>query len=71
MKYLLILVFALTVLLLVKQLVLNRKSPDGLGSLVAKIKDLGTRFHLAIGIMAVLIIVYFLVTSLFRVKEFP
>ena len=71
MKYLLILIFALVALLLLNQLVFKPGGSEKLGSLGGKLRDLGTRFHLAIGIVAVLIILYFLASFLFRMVEFP
>jgi hypothetical protein len=69
MKYLLILGFSLVVLLLVNELVFKREGPENLHSLGAKLRDLGARFHVAIGIAAVLIIVYFVVRFLIRMVE--
>jgi hypothetical protein len=66
MKYLLILGFALVVSLLVNELVFKREGPENLHSLGAKLRDFGARFHVAIGIAAVLIIVYFVVRFLIR-----
>lgn len=71
MKYLLILIFAVVALLLLNELVFKRGGPDRLGSLGAKLRDLGARFHLAIGIVAVLILLYFVASFLFRMVELP
>jgi hypothetical protein len=70
MKYLLILTLAVVALLLLNELVFKHGGPDKLGSFGAKLRDLGARFHLTIGIVAVLIILYFVASFLFRVLGF-
>jgi len=70
MKYLLVLTFTVAALLLLSELVFKHGGPDKLSSLGAKLKDLGSRFHLAIGIVAVLILLYFLAGFLVRMVGF-
>jgi len=70
MKYLLVLTITVVALLLLNELVFKPGGPDKLGSLGARLKDLGARFHLAIGIVAVLILLYFLAGFLVRMVGF-
>ncbi|MBI4963917.1 MAG: hypothetical protein HY913_11625 [Desulfomonile tiedjei] len=69
MKYLVLLVFGSVALLLLNELVFKHQGPVKLNSLGARLKDLGTRFHLTIGVMAVLIVLYLLARLLLGMME--
>jgi hypothetical protein len=71
MKYFTILVFVILVWIVLAELVFKDRSSEGLTSVREKLKDLGGRFHLAMGILAVLIAIYFVARFFLRAIESP
>ena len=57
MKYVTLLVFLLAAWLLINEFVLKDRRREGLDTYGEKLKDLGGRFHLVIGILAVLVLI--------------
>ena len=71
MKYVIVTAFAFVTWLLINELVFKDKGGDKPNSLLVRLKDLGARFHVAIGVLALLIIIYFVARFLFRMAELP
>jgi len=71
MKYFSILVFFFLIWILLAEFVFKDRSSEGLTSFSEKLKDLGSRFHLAFGILAVLVVVYFLVRFFLHAIDSP
>lgn len=71
MKYFTILVFVILVWAVLAEFVFKNRSSEGLTSVWEKLKDLGSRFHLAVGILALFIIIYFLARFFLRAIESP
>lgn len=64
MKYFALLVFLILVSLLMVEFVFKDRAAEGFTSLWQKLRDLGSRFHLAMGVAAVFIVLYFVVRFL-------
>jgi hypothetical protein len=71
MRYFTILVFVILVWVVLAEFVFKDRSSEGLTSVWEKLKDLGGRFHLAMGILAVLIAIYFVARFFLRAIESP
>ena len=69
MKYVIVTAFAFVTWLLINELVFKDKGGDKPNSLRVSLKDFGARFHVAIGVLALLIIIYFVARFLFRMAE--
>ncbi len=67
MRYLLIFLLLMALWLLLDEFLLKDRRSEGLNSLTEKLKDLGSRLHWSIGILAVLMVVIFVLRFLFRV----
>jgi hypothetical protein len=67
MRYLLIFLLLVALWLLLDEFLLKDRRSEGLNSLTEKLKDLGSRLHWSIGILAVLIVIIFVLRFLFRV----
>jgi hypothetical protein len=67
MRYLLIFLLLLALWFLLEEFLLKDRRSEGLNSLTAKLKDLGTRVHWSIGVLAVSIVIIFVVRFLVRV----
>jgi hypothetical protein len=52
--------------LLVDEFLVKDRKSEGLNSLTEKLKDLGSRLHWSIGIIAVLLVIIFVLRFLFR-----
>jgi len=52
--------------LLLDEFLLKDRRSEGLNSLMEKLKDLGSRLHWSIGILAVLMVIIFVLRFLFR-----
>lgn len=52
--------------LLLDEFLLKDRRSEGLNSLTEKLKDLGSRLHWSIGILAVLMVIIFVLRFLFR-----
>jgi hypothetical protein len=52
--------------LLLDEFLLKDRRSEGLNSLTEKLKDLGSRLHWSIGIIAVLMVIIFVIRFLFR-----
>lgn len=61
MRYIYLLLFLLLVWFLVDEFILQDRSDEGLTTVRDKWKDLGSRFHLVFGILAVLILAFLLI----------
>jgi hypothetical protein len=71
MKYVILIVFFLAAWLLIDEFVLRDRGSEGLDSYLDKLKDLGRRFHLVFGILAVLIIIFMIVRFIVRTVQWP
>ena len=69
MKYVILIVFFLAAWLLIDEFVLRDRGSEGLDSYVDKLKDLGRRFHLVFGILAVLIIIFMVIRFIVRTVQ--
>jgi hypothetical protein len=67
MRYLLVLLLFLALWFLLDEFLLKDRRSEGLNSLTAKLKDLGSRIHWSIGILAVVIVIIFVLRFLIRV----
>lgn len=67
MRYLLILLLLLALWFLLDEFLLQDRRSEGLNSLTEKLKDLGSRIHWSIGIIAVFIVIIFVLRFLIRV----
>jgi hypothetical protein len=67
MRYLLIFLLLMALWLLLDEFLLKDRRSEGLNSLTEKLKDLGSRLHWSIGILAVLVVIIFVLRFLFRV----
>ncbi len=66
MRYLIIFLLLMALWLLLDEFLLKDRRSEGLNSLTAKLKDLGSRLHWSIGIIAVLMVIIFVLRFLFR-----
>jgi hypothetical protein len=66
MRYLLIFLLLMALWLLLDEFLLKDRRSEGLNSLTEKLKDLGSRLHWSVGIIAVLMVIIFVVRFLFR-----
>ena len=66
MRYLIISLLLMALWLLLDEFLLKDRRSEGLNSLTAKLKDLGSRLHWSIGIIAVLMVIIFVLRFLFR-----
>jgi hypothetical protein len=66
MRYLLIFLLLMALWLLLDEFLLKDRRSEGLNSLMEKLKDLGSRLHWSIGILAVLMVIIFVLRFLFR-----
>jgi hypothetical protein len=64
MKYFAILVFLILIWMLMAEFVFKDRTSEGFTSVWQKLRDLGSRFHLAVGIVAMLVLIYFVVRFL-------
>ena len=71
MRVLIIIVFILAAWLLLTEFVFSDRSSEGLETFGDKLKDLGSRFHLAIGILAALAGLFMLVRLVVRTIQQP
>ncbi len=67
MRYLLTFLILLALWLLLDEFLLKDRRSEGLNSLTEKLKDLGSRVHWSIGVIAVLMVIIFVLRFLFRV----
>lgn len=67
MKYLTLLAFGLLVWFLVDEFVIQDRSREGLDTYQDKVKDMKKRFHWVFGLLAAIIIAYFLVRLAYRI----
>ncbi len=67
MRYLLTFLLLLALWLLLDEFLLKDRRSEGLNSLTEKLKDLGSRVHWSIGVIAVLMVIIFVLRFLFRV----
>jgi hypothetical protein len=67
MKYLTLIFFGIIVWVLVDEFVLSDRSEEGLETVGDKFKDLRKRLHWVFGLLAALIIAYFLVRLAYRI----
>jgi hypothetical protein len=67
MRYLLIFLLLLALWFLLEEFLLKDRRSEGLNSLTAKLKDLGTRVHWSIGVLAAAIVIIFVLRFLVRV----
>jgi hypothetical protein len=66
MRYLFIFLLLMALWLLVDEFLVKDRKSEGLNSLTEKLKDLGSRLHWSIGILAVLMVIIFVIRFLFR-----
>jgi hypothetical protein len=66
MRYLFIFLLLMALWLLVDEFLVKDRKSEGLNSLTEKLKDLGSRLHWSIGIIAVLLVIIFVLRFLFR-----
>jgi hypothetical protein len=66
MRYLIIFLLLMALWLLLDEFLLKDRRSEGLNSLTEKLKDLGSRLHWSIGIIAVLMVIIFVLRFLFR-----
>ena len=66
MRYLIIFLLLMALWLLLDEFLLKDRRSEGLNSLTEKLKDLGSRLHWSIGILAVLMVIIFVLRFLFR-----
>ena len=66
MRYLIIFLLLMAIWLLLDEFLLKDRRSEGLNSLTEKLKDLGSRLHWSIGIIAVLMVIIFVIRFLFR-----
>jgi hypothetical protein len=66
MRYLIIFLLLMALWFLLDEFLLKDRRSEGLNSLMEKLKDLGSRLHWSIGIIAVLMIIIFVLRFLFR-----
>ena len=71
MLYLIAFLLLLAVWLLLDEFLLRDRKSEGLHSFTEKVKDVGTRAHWAVGVLAVLIILIVVLRFLFRALAFP
>lgn len=67
MRYLLIFLLLLALWMLLDEFLLKDRRSEGLNSLTEKLKDLGSRLHWSIGVLAVLMVIIFILRFLYRV----
>ncbi len=66
MRYLLILLLLVALWFLLDEFLLKDRRSEGLSSLTEKLKDLGSRLHWSVGILAVFIVIIFVLRFLLR-----
>ena len=66
MRYFIIFLLLMAIWLLLDEFLLKDRRSEGLNSLTEKLKDLGSRLHWSIGIIAVLMVIIFVIRFLFR-----
>jgi hypothetical protein len=66
MRYFIIFLLLMALWLLLDEFLLKDRRSEGLNSLTEKLKDLGSRLHWSIGIIAVLMVIIFVIRFLFR-----
>ncbi len=71
MKYLMLLAFTLVAWVLIQEFVLQDRGSEGLDTVGDKLKDLGKRFHIVFGILAVLLIASIAVRAILRAVGGP
>jgi uncharacterized membrane protein len=69
MKYFALLVFLILIWMIMSEFVLADRKSEGLTSVWQKLRDLGSRFHLAVGVVAILILIYFVVRFVLAALE--
>ena len=71
MRYFLIFLILLALWLLLDEFLLQDRGSEGLNSITEKLKDLGSRVHWSVGVLAVLIVVILVLRFLLRVLASP
>jgi DMSO/TMAO reductase YedYZ heme-binding membrane subunit len=71
MKYLMLLVFGLLAWMLIDEFVFQDRGAEGLDTFGDKLKDLGKRFHIVFGILAVLILLSLAVQAILYSVNLP
>jgi hypothetical protein len=66
MRYLLVFLLLVALWFLFDEFLLKDRRSEGLNSLREKLKDLGSRLHWSIGILAVLMVIIFVLRLLFQ-----
>jgi hypothetical protein len=66
MRYLLVFLLLVAIWFLFDEFLLKDRRSEGLNSLREKLKDLGSRLHWSIGILAVLMVIIFVLRLLFQ-----
>jgi len=67
MKYLVLLLLILVVWGLVGEFVLKDRQSEGLGTFSDKLKDLGSRLHKAVGALAAIALIIYLIRFIYMV----
>jgi hypothetical protein len=66
MRYLIVLAVFLAAWFLIDEFILQDRSSEGLTSFPDKLRDLGKRFHLVFGILAVMIVLMLVARALYQ-----
>lgn len=66
MRYLIVFLLLVAIWFLFDEFLLKDRRSEGLNSLREKLKDLGSRLHWSIGILAVLMVIIFVLRLLFQ-----
>jgi hypothetical protein len=66
MRYLVIFLMLMALWFLFDEFLLKDRRSEGLNSLTEKLKDLGSRLHWSIGIIAVLMVIIFVLRFIYR-----
>ncbi len=67
MKYLIFLLLILSVWALAAEFLLKDRQSEGLGTFTEKLKDLGLRVHRAVGVLAAVAVIVYVVRFLWKV----
>jgi hypothetical protein len=67
MKYLIFLLLILSAWALAAEFLLKDRQSEGLGTFTQKLKDLGLRVHRAVGVLAAVAVIVYVVRFLWRV----
>ncbi|MBI5251369.1 MAG: hypothetical protein HY912_17915 [Desulfomonile tiedjei] len=67
MKYLVILLFILAGWALAAEFLMKDRQSEGLETFTDRLKDLGTRLHRAIGVLAALVLIVLVIRFIFKI----